>query len=176
MYTLSILFFSPLPLCGLDRRHFPGLGFAIAAALVHPEKRVFCIEGDSAFGFSGMELETACRLRLPILFVIVNNGGIYSGLDKDSYEQVSSSDEPLLHVPPTSLAPAIRYDEMAKAFGALSFLACTPRELSTALGACFAETSRPSLINVVIDPFSQRKAQDFTWLTRTDASGPAAKL
>ncbi|HQW52208.1 MAG TPA: thiamine pyrophosphate-binding protein, partial [Tepidiformaceae bacterium] len=41
-----------------------GLGQAIAAAVVHPEKKVFCVEGDSAFGFSGMEVETAARYGL----------------------------------------------------------------------------------------------------------------
>jgi len=58
-----------------------GLGFAIAAAMVHPDRRVVCVEGDSAFGFSGMELETACRYKLPIIFIIINNNGIYGGLD-----------------------------------------------------------------------------------------------
>ena len=46
-----------------------GTGFAIAAAVLaqsqsddsKPARRVVCVQGDSAFGFSGMELETACR-------------------------------------------------------------------------------------------------------------------
>jgi 2-hydroxyacyl-CoA lyase 1 len=58
-----------------------GLGFAIAAALVYPNRRVVCVEGDSAFGFSGLELETAVRYKLPITFIIINNNGIYGGLD-----------------------------------------------------------------------------------------------
>ncbi|PKK31998.1 2-hydroxyacyl-CoA lyase 1 [Columba livia] len=72
-----------------------GLGFAIAAAMVAkdqtPEKRVVCIEGDSAFGFSGMEVETFCRYNLPILIIIVNNNGIYSGLDADAWKEVLKS-------------------------------------------------------------------------------------
>jgi hypothetical protein len=54
-----------------------GLGFAIAAAVVHPGKKIVAVEGDSAFGFSGLELECACRFKLPIIVIIINNNGIY---------------------------------------------------------------------------------------------------
>lgn len=71
-----------------------GPGFAIAAALYcrdnYPNKRVICVEGDSAFGFSGMEIETMHRYQLPIIIIIVNNGGIYSGFDKNTYEDIRS--------------------------------------------------------------------------------------
>ena len=81
----STVIANKLPRSRLDAGTFGtmgvGLGFAIAAALVHPNRRVVCVEGDSAFGFSGMELETACRYKLPITFVIINNNGIYGGLD-----------------------------------------------------------------------------------------------
>ncbi|MFP8881422.1 MAG: thiamine pyrophosphate-binding protein, partial [Myxococcota bacterium] len=59
-----------------------GLGFAIAAAVACPDKKVICVEGDSAFGFSGMEVETACRFRLPITFIIINNNGIGGGMSE----------------------------------------------------------------------------------------------
>lgn len=56
-----------------------GLGYAIAAALWvkdhAPGKRIICVEGDSAFGFSGMEMETIYRYKLPIIVIIVNNNG-----------------------------------------------------------------------------------------------------
>lgn len=72
-----------------------GPGFAIAAALYcrdyHPNKRVICVEGDSAFGFSAMEIETMYRYKLPIVIVVVNNGGIYSGLDADTYADIRAS-------------------------------------------------------------------------------------
>jgi hypothetical protein len=58
-----------------------GLGFAIAAAVVHPGKKIVAIEGDSAFGFSGLELEVACRFKLPIVVIIINNNGIYQVLE-----------------------------------------------------------------------------------------------
>lgn len=71
-----------------------GPGFAIAAALYCrdncPAKRVICVEGDSAFGFSGMEVETMYRYKLPIVIIIVNNGGIYSGLDAEIYNDIRS--------------------------------------------------------------------------------------
>ena len=66
-----------------------GLAQAIAAQVVHPDRKVICVEGDSAFGFSGMEVETACRYRLPIVFVIINNNGIgmgFSDLPEDRFQ------------------------------------------------------------------------------------------
>lgn len=72
-----------------------GPGFAIAAALYcrdhHPGKKVICVEGDSAFGFSGMEIETMIRYNLPIVIVIVNNGGIYGGFDQETYDAMRSA-------------------------------------------------------------------------------------
>ncbi|XP_063159914.1 2-hydroxyacyl-CoA lyase 1 isoform X3 [Candoia aspera] len=75
-----------------------GLGFAIAAATVakthNPEQRVVCIEGDSAFGFSGMEVETICRHNLPIIIIIINNNGIYTGLDSETWKDILKLGEP----------------------------------------------------------------------------------
>lgn len=72
-----------------------GPGFAIAAALYcrdnFPNKRVICVEGDSAFGFSGMEIETMVRYKLPITIVIVNNNGIYGGFDNETFEAIRSA-------------------------------------------------------------------------------------
>lgn len=69
-----------------------GPGFAVAAALYcrdnFPGKKVICVEGDSAFGFSGMEIETMVRYQLPVVIVVFNNGGIYSGFDKGTYEMM----------------------------------------------------------------------------------------
>ena len=57
-----------------------GMGFAVAAAVV-TGKPVIAIEGDSAFGFSGMEVETICRYNLPVCVVVFNNNGVYRGTD-----------------------------------------------------------------------------------------------
>jgi 2-hydroxyacyl-CoA lyase 1 len=131
-----------------------GPGFAIAAAVTHPDKRVFCVEGDSAFGFSGMEVETACRYRLNITFIVVNNNGIGAG------ETVLS--EP---VPPNTYTPNARYDRVIEAFGGRGFFVNTPDELRNALSEA-AQESMPTLINVMINPQSVRKPQKFDWLTR----------
>lgn len=74
-----------------------GPGMAIAAAMwcktYAPNKKVVCVEGDSAFGFSGMEIETMFRYQLPIVIVIVNNNGIYAGFDKGTFMEIQSSGE-----------------------------------------------------------------------------------
>lgn len=71
-----------------------GPGFAIAAAVFcrdrFPGKKIICVEGDSAFGFSGMEIETMVRYQLPIIIVVVNNGGIYGGFDEATYKSIRS--------------------------------------------------------------------------------------
>ncbi len=131
-----------------------GPAFAIAAAVVHPGRRIFCVEGDSAFGFSGMEVETACRYRLPITFIVLNNNGIASG-------EAQLSDPVQPHV----FTPSARYERVIEAFGGKGFYVTTPAELTQALRDAAGETM-PTLINVIINPQTQRKPQQFAWLTR----------
>ncbi|XP_053876014.1 2-hydroxyacyl-CoA lyase 1 isoform X2 [Malaclemys terrapin pileata] len=149
-----------------------GLGFAIAAAMVAkdqtPEQRVICVEGDSAFGFSGMEVETICRYNLPVVIIIVNNNGIYSGLDSDSWKEMLKSGEPTACAPPVCLLPNSHYEQIMSAFGGKGYFVKTPEELQNALKASLAEKQVPSLINVMINPQSDRKQQDFHWLTRSN--------
>uniref|UniRef100_A0A8C0ETQ7 2-hydroxyacyl-CoA lyase n=1 Tax=Bubo bubo TaxID=30461 RepID=A0A8C0ETQ7_BUBBB len=149
-----------------------GLGFAIAAAMVAkdrtPEKRVICIEGDSAFGFSGMEVETICRYNLPILIIVVNNNGIYTGLDADAWKEMLKFGDPATCVPPVSLLPNSHYEEIMSAFGGKGYFVKTPEELQNALKASVTDKQTPSLINVMIDPQSERKKQEFPWLTRSN--------
>ncbi|XP_059828349.1 2-hydroxyacyl-CoA lyase 1 isoform X2 [Hypanus sabinus] len=148
-----------------------GLGFAIAAALIAkdqtPRQRVVCIEGDSAFGFSGMEVETMCRYNLPIIIIVVNNNGIYCGMDECSWKQMAELGEPSIVSPPTSLMPNAHYEQVMTAFGGKGYFVQTPEELKKAVVSCLDQEKMPSLINVMIDPSSDRKAQDFTWLTRS---------
>ncbi|KAM5156774.1 2-hydroxyacyl-CoA lyase 1 [Mantella aurantiaca] len=149
-----------------------GLGFAIAAAMVvrdeSPEKRVVCVEGDSAFGFSGMEVETICRHNLPIIIIVVNNNGIYNGLDEGTWNAMVKAGEPASVTPPISLLPNARYEQVMTAFGGKGYFVQTPEELQKALKASFSEKRLPSLINVMIDPQSDRKQQEFQWLTRSN--------
>ncbi|MBO5250668.1 MAG: oxalyl-CoA decarboxylase [Bacteroidaceae bacterium] len=119
-----------------------GMGYSIGAA-VTGGKQVLAIEGDSAFGFSGMEIETICRYRLPITVLVLNNGGIYRGDEKGQGQNGDPA--------PTMLMPEARYDRLIEAFGGMAFHATTPEELKEALSAALASKS-PALINCVIDP------------------------
>ncbi|XP_074623239.1 2-hydroxyacyl-CoA lyase 1-like [Acropora palmata] len=153
-----------------------GTGFAIAASLlaenqakgVGVQRRVVCVQGDSAFGFSGMELETACRYNLPIIFLIINNNGIYSGVDEESWKELGQ--DPATGFPPTALQPNTHYEKIIEAFGGKGYFVETPDELRAALKSAFEETSnakKPVLINVMISPYADRKPQEFFWLTRS---------
>jgi oxalyl-CoA decarboxylase len=118
-----------------------GMGTAIAAA-VETGKPVLAVEGDSAFGFSGMEIETICRYNLPVCVVVFNNGGIYRGTD------VNPSGGP--DVATTVFVKGARYDRMMEAFGGVGFHASTPDELSRAVNAAM-DSGKPTLVNAVID-------------------------
>jgi oxalyl-CoA decarboxylase len=118
-----------------------GMGYAIAAA-VESGKPVVAVEGDSAFGFSGMELETICRYGLPIVTIVFNNGGVYKGDEVNTH-----STDPA----PTILLQSSRYDKLIAAFGGTGYQADTPDELGHALIAALGD-GKPALINAVIDP------------------------
>ncbi len=119
-----------------------GMGFAIAAA-IETGKPVLAVEGDSAFGFSGMEVETICRYNLPVCIVIFNNDGIYRGTDVNPS---GGSD-----VAPTVFVKGARYDKMMEAFGGVGVHVTTPDELKRAVDAAM-DSGKPTLINAAIDP------------------------
>lgn len=148
-----------------------GLGFAIGAALhaqaVYPGKRVACVQGDSAFGFSALEYETAVRYRLPIICIVINNNGIYNGFDENSWKAFyQSGQHEALSLPPNALTPNARYDEISKMFGGRGFNVKTHAELAKAMKAAVAYIDGPCIINVNIDGMAQRKPQEFEWHTR----------
>jgi oxalyl-CoA decarboxylase len=118
-----------------------GMGYAIAAA-IETGKPVLAIEGDSAFGFSGMEVETICRYELPVCIVIFNNDGIYRGTDTNA-----ASADPAT----TVFVKGARYDRMMEAFGGKGVNATSPDELRRAVNAAM-DSGKPTLINAVIDP------------------------
>ncbi|WP_332698728.1 oxalyl-CoA decarboxylase [Bosea sp. (in: a-proteobacteria)] len=118
-----------------------GMGYAIAAA-VETGKPVLAVEGDSAFGFSGMEVETICRYNLPVCVVIFNNNGIYRGTDVNN-----ASADPAT----TVFVEDARYDRMMEAFGGVGVNAISPDELKRAVNAAM-DSGKPTLINAVIDP------------------------
>ncbi|MEK9754652.1 MAG: oxalyl-CoA decarboxylase, partial [Rhodospirillaceae bacterium] len=119
-----------------------GMGQAIAAA-VETGCPVLCIEGDSAFGFSGMEVETICRYDLPVCVVVFNNGGIYRGTDVNP----SGGGD----VATTVFVKDARYDKMMEAFGGVGVQATSPDELLQAVTAAI-KSGKPTLVNAVIDP------------------------
>jgi thiamine pyrophosphate-dependent acetolactate synthase large subunit-like protein len=131
-----------------------GLGFAIAAAVTNPGKRIVDLQGDSAFGFSGMEVETACRYRLPITFIVMNNGGIGGGFIEGP--------RPDRQPPPSMLSWDAHYQKVIEAFGGAGFFVDSPDKLMPALKQAMA-VEGPSLVNVVIHPRAQRKPQAYRW-------------
>ncbi|KAK3777898.1 hypothetical protein RRG08_038144 [Elysia crispata] len=148
-----------------------GIGFALAAAIYcrdhEPRKRVVCVEGDSAFGFSGMEIETMARYRLPVTIVVFNNNGITMGLQDDMWDMVEKSGDLLLNAPPTCLAPNTRYEKMMEAFGGKGYFCHSPTEIRNGLKAAL-ESKEPALVNIMISPMAQRKTQEFNWLTKSN--------
>ena len=118
-----------------------GMGYCIAAA-IETGKPVLAIEGDSAFGFSGMEVETICRYKLPVCIVVFNNDGIYRGTDINT-----AGNDPA----PTVFVKGARYDKMMEAFGGVGVNATSPDELKRAVNAAM-DSGLPTLINAVLDP------------------------
>ncbi len=118
-----------------------GMGTAIAAA-VETGKPVLAVEGDSAFGFSGIEIETICRYNLPVCVVVFNNGGIYRGT---GVNPTGGSD-----VATTVFVKDARYDKMMEAFGGVGVHVTSPEELSRAVNAAM-DSGKPTLVNAVID-------------------------
>ena len=131
-----------------------GMGFAVAAAVV-TNKPVIAIEGDSAFGFSGMEVETICRYHLPVCIVVFNNNGVYRGTDVNASGGAD--------VAPTVFVKGARYDKMMEAFGGVGVLVSTPAELSAAMHAAIA-SGQPTLINAVIDETAGTESGRITML------------
>jgi oxalyl-CoA decarboxylase len=118
-----------------------GMGYAIGAA-IETGKPVLAVEGDSAFGFSGMEIETICRYKLPVCVVIFNNDGIYRGTDVNK-----AGSDPAT----TVFVKGARYDKMIEAFGGIGVNATSPDELRRAVNTAM-DSGQPTLINAVLDP------------------------
>lgn len=131
-----------------------GIGSTIGAA-VATGKSVVAIEGDSAFGFSGMDFETACRFKLPITVVIFNNGGIYNGIGVP----MDKTTDPA----PTTLDIKARYDMVGAAFGAQSYHVETPEDLSKALTESIA-SKKTCIIDVQLGADSGKESGHIGYL------------
>ena len=131
-----------------------GMGSSVGAA-VATGKSVVAIEGDSAFGFSGMDFSTICRFKLPVTVVIFNNGGIYNGIGVNA----SGGSDPA----PTTLDIHARYDKFGDAFGAKTYYVTTPAELSKALSGAIASKA-PALIDVQLPADSGKESGHIGYL------------
>lgn len=137
-----------------------GMGFAVAAAVAGDGSPVIAVEGDSAFGFSGMEVETICRYNLPVCVVVMNNNGVYKGTD------VNPTGGP--DVAPTVFVKGARYDKLMEAFGGVGVHATTPAELRKAVEEA-VRSRKPTLINAVIDETAGTESGRITSLNPTSA-------
>ncbi|KXS22039.1 2-hydroxyacyl-CoA lyase 1-like protein [Gonapodya prolifera JEL478] len=138
-----------------------GSGFAIAGALARPDLRTVVVQGDSAFGFSGMEIETVARLKLPIIWIIINNNGIGVGVDGENYQVLAEK----RILPSNALLPEVNYEKFAEAVGGKGYICHTPSEITSAMRDAL-QSDKLAIINVMISPSGSRKAQSFNWLER----------
>jgi oxalyl-CoA decarboxylase len=133
-----------------------GMGYCVAAA-VTTKQQVIAIEGDSAFGFSGMEVETICRYNLPVCVVVLNNNGVYKGTDTDP-----TGRDPA----PTVFVKNARYEKLIEAFGGVGAYATTPAELRRAMEEAI-RSRKPTLINAMIDETAGTESGRITSLNPT---------
>jgi 2-hydroxyacyl-CoA lyase 1 len=132
-----------------------GLGQAIAAAVADPSRPVIHLSGDSAIGFSGMEMETLVRYNLPVKIVVLNNGGIGPGMPE-------IPENPMFNMKPNSLIYGARYDKVMEAFGGKGLFVKEPKDIRKALDEAMAFPG-PALVNIVLSQGSARKPQQFAW-------------
>lgn len=127
-----------------------GLGYSIASAVTDPSKWTVAIEGDSAFGFSGMECEVMCRYKLPIMVIVFNNSGVYGGDRRPGGRSVQGKfqSDPA----PTDFVSEVQYHQLMSSFGGKGFLIRTQEELKKAMEDTFKGPKTPALLNVIIDP------------------------
>jgi 2-hydroxyacyl-CoA lyase 1 len=132
-----------------------GLGQAIAACVAQPGRPVVHLSGDSAIGFSGMEMETLVRYNLPAKIVVLNNGGIGPGMPE-------IPQNPMFNLKPNALIWGARYDKVMEAFGGKGLFVEDPKDIRGALDEAM-KYSGPALVNIVLSQGSTRKAQQFAW-------------
>jgi oxalyl-CoA decarboxylase len=142
-----------------------GMGYAIGAAVTSGQP-VVAIEGDSAFGFSGMELETICRYSLPVVTIVFNNGGIYRGVDVNR----GGGTDPA----PTAFVKDSRYDKLIEAFGGTGHHVTDTQGLTKALTESLA-SRKPAVINCVIDPTAGTESGHIQNLNPKSRAGAAKK-
>jgi 2-hydroxyacyl-CoA lyase 1 len=175
-----------------------GLGYVIAAFAAYnlpssgdavgnqKPKKIVALEGDSAFGFSGMEVETLARHRIPALIFVMNNSGIYRGdtMTKDAWRvlqdettsnQTKSDETVKKGLRSTSLLYETRYEHLATMCGGNGFFVRTEQELEQATQAGFLENERVTVVNVIVEPGLGQSLQ-FGWQGAKGKGKDDAKL
>ena len=132
-----------------------GLGLVVAACVVHPDRPVVHVSGDSAIGFSGMEMETLCRYGMPAKIVVLNNGGIGPGMPE-------IPKNPMLNMRPNTLIYGARYDKMMQSFGGYGAYVEDTKDVRGALHELM-DFPGPGLVNIKLSQGSARKQQAFRW-------------
>jgi acetolactate synthase-1/2/3 large subunit len=135
------------PGCWMDPGPFgclgTGLGYAIAARVVHPDRQVVLLQGDGALGFSGMDYDTLVRHGLPVVGIVGNNG--IWGLEKHPMQMIYGYDVA------ADLQAGCRYDRVVEGLGGAGETVEHPGDLGPALDRAFA-AGVPYLVNVITDP------------------------
>ena len=122
-----------------------GLPYAIGAKLAAPARPVFCVTGDSAFGFNIQELETAVRNDLPVIVLVAVDGAY--GMEKSAQQRQFGREAPWFghdHAP-------VRYDQVGTAMGCHGEYVEAVDQLQPALERSVA-SGKPAVIHVVVDP------------------------
>jgi thiamine pyrophosphate-dependent acetolactate synthase large subunit-like protein len=122
-----------------------GVPFAVGAKLAAPHRSVISINGDCAFGFNGMEMETSLRYDAPVVFLVDNNDGIMGGVLEERMFDRPHNERVAMYL------PGVRYDRMMEAFGGHAEYVTRPDEIRPALERGFA-AGRAACINAVVDP------------------------
>jgi thiamine pyrophosphate-dependent acetolactate synthase large subunit-like protein len=137
-----------------------GVPFSLAAKVVYPDKPVVCLQGDWAFGFNGMDIETAARFDLAVVWVVFQNANI----DKWVRTYVDGAEDP------NDFKPDVRFDLMMEALGGHGEYVENPDDLRPALERSF-NSGKASLVNVIMNPGAGRREQQFAWLAREGRMG-----
>ena len=176
-----------------------GMGYSIAAYVAYnlPQgcaqsgnrKKIVALEGDSALGFSAMEIETMQRQKMPIIIYVMNNSGVYHGdsanmADWELMQKQTTSNEAGLDetgrkkgLRSTSLWYETRYEKLAEMVGGRGFFVRTEEELAIATIESFQEQEKVCVVNVVVEPGIGKKI-GFAWQQqgkKARGSAPDAK-
>jgi thiamine pyrophosphate-dependent acetolactate synthase large subunit-like protein len=122
-----------------------GVPFAVGAKLAAPDRPVISVNGDCAFGFNGMEMETSLRYDAPVLFLIDNNDGIMGSVLENRMFNQPHNERVAMYL------PGVRYDRMMEAFGGHAQHITDPNDVRPAVERAL-RADRSTCLNVAVDP------------------------